>query len=500
MFRYYFLGFDYLIFLDKFWSCCFCNFDDVGQEAKCVFVGWVTSDFHRAENPFSLEQIRRAEMRVLDVSGQLKDHCFFQNAYLVCAGDLQEQAANQGGQEKGRGSATPGVVVGTTIDIATGLLTFSFNGQEIEERYQIEPGTKLFPAVFVEPTGRDVIQFEFSGTRTALPLTSALFHRVNFFFKFSDPNQLISSSKFYQLFYGKMDTKRSCDICMNVRWVRSFEWPMDRLIDWLVYGWIDRLIDWLIDWLIGWLMRWLFDWRVVVGVIGRLSQRLIDWLIDWLTTFLWNLQDRILTSQCPPRLRVLTLHPNHWSRVPSQALRVHELKMSDVRGWSMLCDDPVSILAVHIPEEDRCIDILELIENEDLLQYVTLSRVKCKILDSCSKVFEQIFQFSSRFHAHTLTLYCAISSHSNYRVAHALVKHVDQKQLLFALQNPCKLFCMLNSTLYSISIPFFRFLFSLRIHQNPLKQFGHGRKKFEKKNRKKNLEKKFGKKFENFFF
>lgn len=56
--------------------------------------------------------------------------------------------------------------------------------------------------------------------------------------------------------------------------------------------------------------------------------------------------------------------------MPSQFLRVHELKMSDVRGWSMLCDDPVSILALYIPEEDRCIDILELIEHEDLLLYV----------------------------------------------------------------------------------------------------------------------------------
>ena len=300
-----------------------------------------------------------------------------------------------------------------------------------------------------------------------------------FFFQFSDPNQLISSSKFYQLFYGKMDTKRSCDICMNVRWVRSFEWSMDPLIDWLIDWSIDLLAGWCVDCLIDeLLLGWLDDW-------------LIDWLIDYI--FLWNLQDRILTSQCPPRLRVLTLHPNHWSRVPSQALRVHELKMSDVRGWSMLCDDPVSILAVHIPEEDRCIDILELIENEDLLQYVTffLSRVAFTIWTLFQTFLEQIFEFSSRFHAHTLTLYCSISSHSNYRVAHALVKHVDQKQLLFALQNPCKLFCMLQSTLYSIS-----FLFLLRIHQNPLGTTWSRKKKiWEKKNlRKKKFEKKIWKK------
>ncbi|XP_055337214.1 ryanodine receptor-like isoform X3 [Paramacrobiotus metropolitanus] len=264
-----------------------------GQDPKCVYIGWVTSDFHHAQSPFALDYVRRAEAKILDVGGQLKSHCFFQNSYLVCAGDLQEQAANQGGQDKGR--ASPGLLIGTTIDVATGMLTFNFNGREIEERYQIEPATKLYPAVFVEPTSKEVLQFEFTGNKSALPLSSALF-----------------------------------------------------------------------------------------------------------------LRDRSLTPQCPPRLRVLTLRPNQWSRVPSQFLRVHELKMSDVRGWSMLCDDPVSILALYIPEEARCIDILELIENEDLLL----------------------------FHAHTLMLYCAICSHGNYRVAHALVKHVDQKQLLFAIQNP----------------------------------------------------------------
>lgn len=33
----------------------------------------------------------------------------------------------------------------------------------------------------------------------------------------------------------------------------------------------------------------------------------------------------------------------------------------------MLCEDPVSMLALHIPEEDRCVDILESIEMDKLL-------------------------------------------------------------------------------------------------------------------------------------
>jgi ryanodine receptor 2 len=73
----------------------------------------------------------------------------------------------------------------------------------------------------------------------------------------------------------------------------------------------------------------------------------------------------------------------------------------------MLCEDPVSMLAVHIPEEDRCIDVLELIEHERLLS----------------------------FHAHTLQLYSALCFQSNFRAAHTLCSYVDQKQLLYAIQS-----------------------------------------------------------------
>ena len=73
----------------------------------------------------------------------------------------------------------------------------------------------------------------------------------------------------------------------------------------------------------------------------------------------------------------------------------------------MLCEDPVSMIAVHIPEEDRCIDVLELIEHERLLN----------------------------FHAHTLQLYSALCFQSNFRAAHTLCSYVDQKQLLYAIQS-----------------------------------------------------------------
>ncbi|PSN30490.1 Ryanodine receptor [Blattella germanica] len=90
--------------------------------------------------------------------------------------------------------------------------------------------------------------------------------------------------------------------------------------------------------------------------------------------------ERHVIPQFPPRLKVQCLKPHQWARVPNQYLQVHALKLSDIRGWSMLCEDPVSI-----------------------------------------------------FHKHTLTLYAAVCYQSNYRAAHTLCQHVDQKQLLYAI-------------------------------------------------------------------
>lgn len=74
------------------------------------------------------------------------------------------------------------------------------------------------------------------------------------------------------------------------------------------------------------------------------------------------------TPQFPPRLRVQCLKPNQWARAPNRDQQIHALKLSDLRGWSLLCEDTVSMMALHIPEEDRCIDIYELFEHEKLLR------------------------------------------------------------------------------------------------------------------------------------
>ncbi|CAF5142899.1 unnamed protein product, partial [Rotaria socialis] len=53
--------------------------------------------------------------------------------------------------------------------------------------------------------------------------------------------------------------------------------------------------------------------------------------------------------------------------VPIANLRCQQLKLSDVRGWSVFVEDPVQMQAVYVPEDDRCTDILSLVEDEDNL-------------------------------------------------------------------------------------------------------------------------------------
>ncbi|XP_031437386.1 ryanodine receptor 3 isoform X2 [Clupea harengus] len=111
--------------------------------------------------------------------------------------------------------------------------------------------------------------------------------------------------------------------------------------------------------------------------------------------------------QCPPRLGVQTIVSVLWSRMPNTFLAVETARVSERHGWVVQCLDALQMLAVHIPEENRCVDILELSENETLRQ----------------------------FHYHTLKLYGALCALGNTRVAHALCSHLDQSQLLYTIDN-----------------------------------------------------------------
>ncbi|KAL6426510.1 hypothetical protein ACFW04_009145 [Cataglyphis niger] len=213
-----------------------------------------------------------------------------QSCYMVRADELYNEVTQDA---SGKG-ASQGMFVGCFVDTATGWVSFTCEGKETSHKFKMEPDTKLFPAIFVEATSKEILQIELGRTSTTLPLSAAVLQN----------------------------------------------------------------------------------------------------------------SERHVIPQFPPRLKVQCLKPHQWARVPNQSLQVHALKLSDIRGWSMLCEDAISMLALHIPEEDRCIDILELVEMDKLLS----------------------------FHAHTLTLYAALCYQSNYRAAHALCQHVDQKQLLYAIR------------------------------------------------------------------
>ncbi|XP_062134851.1 ryanodine receptor isoform X13 [Drosophila sulfurigaster albostrigata] len=262
-----------------------------GQDPTHVYVGWVTTQYHLHSREFNKSKVRRGSVYIEDYYEVPIERIDRQSCYVVRADELFNEVTQDA---SGKG-ASQGMFVGCFVDTATGIIRFTCEGKETSHRWMMEPDTKLFPAIFVEATSKEILQIELGRTPTTLPLSAAV-----------------------------------------------------------------------------------------------------------LPT-----SDKHINPQSPPRLKVQCLRPHQWARVPNTSLQVHALKLSDIRGWSMLCEDPVSMLALHIPEEDRCIDILELIEMDKLLS----------------------------FHAHTLTLYAALCYQSNYRAAHALCQHVDQKQLLYAIRS-----------------------------------------------------------------
>nr|XP_043902413.1 ryanodine receptor 2-like [Solea senegalensis] len=127
-----------------------------------------------------------------------------------------------------------------------------------------------------------------------------------------------------------------------------------------------------------------------------------------LSTGLLRSQSRNATPQCPPRIQVQHLTPVSWTRVPDCALQVLVDRPDEHHGWSVQCSEPLQVMTLHIPDENRCVDILELSELDDLL----------------------------KFHHHTLLLYCSLCTLGNTRVCHSLCSYVDQSQILHAIQNP----------------------------------------------------------------
>lgn len=57
--------------------------------------------------------------------------------------------------------------------------------------------------------------------------------------------------------------------------------------------------------------------------------------------------------QCPPRLEMQMLMPISWSRMPNHFLQVDTRRASERLGWAVHCQEPLTMMALHIPEENR---------------------------------------------------------------------------------------------------------------------------------------------------
>ncbi|KAG7283030.1 hypothetical protein CRUP_012923 [Coryphaenoides rupestris] len=269
-----------------------------GQDPALVWVGWVTPDYHYYNKNFSLGKTRTVTVTLGDERGRRS------NCYMVWGADAA------GSSSLGRASSD--LDIGCLIDLATGFVSFTANGKELPTVYQVEPNTKLFPAVFVRPTSANLFQFEFDKIQDAMPMSSAMF---------------------------KSELRNPA------------------------------------------------------------------------------------VPQCPLRLDVQSIVAVLWSRMPNTFLTVETARVSERHGWVVQCLEPLQMMAVLIPEENRCMDILELSEHEEL----------------------------RKFHYHTLKLYCALCALGNTRVAHALCSHLDQSQILYTIDNQY-LSGMLREGFYNVLI------------------------------------------------
>ncbi|XP_072515634.1 ryanodine receptor 1 [Salminus brasiliensis] len=258
-----------------------------GQEPSGVWVGWVTPDYHQYDLHFDLSKVRNVTVTVGDDKGNIHESMKRSNCYMVWGGEFSSSQQTRISQED--------FVIGCLVDLDTGLMTYTANGKEVNTFYQVEPNTKLFPAVFCLPSSQNMLQVELGKLKNIMPISAAMF---------------------------RSDRKNP-------------------------------------------------------------------------------------VPQCPPRLDVQMLTPVIWSRMPNHFLSPETGRVSERLGWMVHCTEPLIMMALHIPEENRCIDILELSERMDLL----------------------------KFHYHTLKLYGSVCALGNNRVSHALCSHVDESQLFYAIEN-----------------------------------------------------------------
>lgn len=93
-----------------------------------------------------------------------------------------------------------------------------------------------------------------------------------------------------------------------------------------------------------------------------------------LSAAIFKSEERNPVPQCPPRLDVQTITPVLWSRMPNSFLKVETERVSERHGWVVQCLEPLQMMALHIPEENRYISKeLELEDIKTRVGYYLLS-------------------------------------------------------------------------------------------------------------------------------
>ena len=125
-----------------------------GQDPAMVYVGWVTTQYHLHSNEFSQDCVRNITVQKLDNYGGIAESVDRQSCYLMRVDEMYHEVTND---PSGKPPST-GLFVGCFIDVATGVVSFTCEGKEIKQRFKMEPGTKLFPAVFFKASSKDALQ------------------------------------------------------------------------------------------------------------------------------------------------------------------------------------------------------------------------------------------------------------------------------------------------------------------------------------------------------
>lgn len=199
-----------------------------GQNPRSVFIGWVTSRFKPFYRPdetsiTTLQSlIRHCTIIETADDGSIVNSVQRRDAYMFSVGDLLESILDK---ENVARRVANGLLIGCLCDISTGQLTFYVNGKESTQKLQVEPSTKLYPAVFVEPTVKEVLQFELGRIKvTNYPLN---FHRMLRFVVciefFTFDCSIIPQSQSRRTFYSSTTTSFTSTIISSLSLVTRSE-------------------------------------------------------------------------------------------------------------------------------------------------------------------------------------------------------------------------------------------------------------------------------------